>query len=139
MNRRLAGGDHSLNALVSRDGEGDVEWQDWLVEPSENADVRLGVAQEVDLRHRILTRAMDGLNPREREIITLRRLRENPATLEDLAQKFGISRERIRQIEVRAFEKLQKNVKIAAAQEGLLPDDLGATHSPARVLPATTH
>jgi RNA polymerase sigma-32 factor len=121
MNRRLAGGgDQSLNAPIAKDGEGDSEWQDWLVDPKEGADVRLGAEQELTRRHRLLTRAMDGLNAREREIITARRLNENPATLEDLSQQFGVSRERIRQIEVRAFEKLQKNIKFAAEREGLI-------------------
>ena len=121
MNRRLAGGDQSLNALVSKDSDGDTEWQDWLVEPADNADIRLGAAQERDHRHRLLARAMKGLNPRERDIITQRRLIDNPATLEDLSQRLGVSRERVRQIEVRAFEKLQQNIKRAAAAEGLLP------------------
>ena len=122
MNRRmLGGGDQSLNAPINRDGEGDGEWQDWLVDPIEGADVRLGAREEMTQRHRLLEHAMDGLNPRERDIITARRLDENPATLEDLSQKFGISRERVRQIEVRAFEKLQQNIKQAAEKEGLLP------------------
>jgi RNA polymerase sigma-32 factor len=119
MNRRLAGADRSLNAPTARDGEGDSEWQDWLVDPGEGVDVRLGAAQELENRQRLLTQAMGGLNPRERSIITARRLTENPETLEDLSQRFGISRERIRQIEVRAFEKLQKNIKMAAEREGL--------------------
>ena len=121
MNRRLAGGgDQSLNAPVSRDGEGDAEWQDWLVDPNEGADTRLGATQELERRHRLLTRAMDGLTARERDIISARRLKDNPATLEDLSQRFKVSRERIRQIEVRAFEKLQKNMKLEAEREGLL-------------------
>ncbi len=121
MNRRmLGGGDQSLNAPVRGDDEGGSEWQDWLVDKSEGADVVLGAAQETDKRHRLLTRAMQGLSPRERNIIEARRLEENPATLEDLSQRFGVSRERIRQIEVRAFEKLQKNIKQAAEKEGLL-------------------
>jgi RNA polymerase sigma-32 factor len=121
MNRRLAGGDQSLNAPVSRDDEGGGEWQDWLVDPGEAADTRLGAAQELQRRQRLLSNAMDGLNAREREIITARRLKETPATLEDLSQQYGVSRERIRQIEVRAFEKLQKNMKTAAEREGLVP------------------
>jgi RNA polymerase sigma-32 factor len=119
MNRRMLGSDQSLNAPVNRDGEGGEEWQDWLVDHAEGADIRLGAAQETEQRHRLLTKAMSGLNPREREIITARRLSEDPATLEDLSQKFGVSRERVRQIEVRAFEKLQKNIKRRAEQEGL--------------------
>lgn len=121
MNRRmLGGGDQSLNAPIRGDEEGGGEWQDWLVDKSEGADVVMGAAQETERRHRLLSRAMQGLNPRERDIIMARRLDENPATLEDLSQRFGVSRERIRQIEVRAFEKLQKNIKLAAEKEGLL-------------------
>ena len=121
MNRRLLGGDQSLNAPVSHDDEGGGEWQDWLVDSHEAQDVVLGNEQELDRRQRLLTSAMQGLNAREREIIVERRLKDNPATLEDLSQKYNISRERIRQIEVRAFEKLQKNMKTAAMREGLLP------------------
>jgi RNA polymerase sigma-32 factor len=120
MNRRLTGGDQSLNASVSRDGESTSEWQDWLVDPHEGVDVRMGDEQELVRRQRLLKRAMDGLSVRERAIITRRRLDENPATLEDLSQEYGVSRERVRQIEVRAFEKLQKNMRLAAEQEGLL-------------------
>lgn len=119
MNRRLTGGDQSLNAPVRMDGEG--EWQDWLVDPGESADVKIGETQERDHRHRLLMQAMEGLNPRERDIIVARRLTDNPATLEDLSQRYHVSRERIRQIEARAFEKLQKNIKLAAEREGLLP------------------
>lgn len=121
MNRRLLGADQSLNAPINREGEGDGEWQDWLVDPVETADQRMGAKQEMDNRHRLLTKAIEGLNAREREIIMQRRLTDNPVTLEDLSQRYGISRERVRQIEVRAFEKLQKNIKFAAEREGLLP------------------
>jgi len=121
MNRRLSGGDQSLNAPIRHDGEGDGEWQDWLVDQSESQDARMSAEQEMGNRHRLLTRAMNGLNPRERDIITARRLADTPETLEDLSQRFKVSRERIRQIEVRAFEKLQKNIKLAAGAEGLLP------------------
>ncbi len=120
MNRRMLGGDQSLNAPVSQDGEGTEEWQDWLVDQTEGVESRLGKEQESSQRRRLLLTAMDGLNQREREIITARRLSEEPATLEDLSQKFGVSRERVRQIEVRAFEKLQKNIKRTAEQEGLV-------------------
>lgn len=121
MNRRLAGGgDQSLNAPINRDGEGESEWQDWLIDKAESAETRLGAEQEMSRRHRLLTKAMQGLNQRERDIISARRLAEIPATLEDLSQRFGVSRERVRQIEVRAFEKLQRNMKIAAEKEGLL-------------------
>ncbi len=120
MNRRLAGGDQSLNAPVMRDGESASEWQDWLVDPNEGADTVMSAAQEMERRQRLLQKAMGGLNSRERAIIARRRLEENPATLEDLSQEYGVSRERVRQIEVRAFEKLQKNMRRAAEQEGLL-------------------
>ena len=122
MNRRLSGGDQSLNApRMMHDGEAGDEWQDWLAEPEDNAEVRLGAAEEMGQRQRLLTEAMEGLSPRERDIIIARRLKDNPATLEDLSQKLGVSRERVRQIEARAFEKLQKQMKIAAERQGLLP------------------
>ena len=92
MNRRLSGGDQSLNTPIRSDGEGDGEWQDWLVDQSESQDVRMGAEQELERRHRLLTRAMKGLSPREQQIITARRLSENPVTLEDLSQSFGVSR-----------------------------------------------
>ncbi len=111
MNRRMIGADQSLNAPISRGEEGGEEWQDWLVDESESADVRLGAAQELERRQHLLAEAMEGLNPRERDILIARRLKENPETLEDLSQRLGVSRERVRQIEVRAFEKLQKNIK----------------------------
>lgn len=119
MNRRLIGGDQSLNAPIRMDGEG--EWQDWLVDETDNQETRMGASQELQRRQRLLTHAMKGLNPREREIIVARRLTDNPATLEDLSAKYKVSRERVRQIEVRAFEKLQENIKRAAVKEGLLP------------------
>ena len=121
MNRRLTGGDQSLNAQIGKDGEGGDEWQDWLVDTAEPADVRMGAEEELSQRQKLLSNAMQGLNPRERDIIIARRLSENPATLEDLSQRMNVSRERIRQIEVRAFEKLQHNMKIAAERQGLLP------------------
>jgi RNA polymerase sigma-32 factor len=120
MNRRLAGGDQSLNMQISKDGEGGDEWQDWLVDSTEPADVSMSDKQELNNRQRLLAQAMEGLSPRERDIIIARRLSEAPATLEDLSQRLGVSRERVRQIEVRAFEKLQHNIKIEAEREGLL-------------------
>ena len=118
MNRRLAAPDHSLNATVRQDSEG--EWQDWLVDESESQETRLGERQELGLRRDLLEKAMTHLNDRERHILTERRLRENPTTLEDLSQQYGISRERVRQIEVRAFEKLQKAIKAAAVERRLV-------------------
>ena len=121
MNRRLSGGDSSLNAPVRADGDGAGEWQDWLVDPALNQETALADEEELSRRNRLLTRAMESLNGRERDIIAARRLTDHPATLDDLSHRFGVSRERVRQIEARAFEKLQKNIMHAAEQEGLLP------------------
>ena len=118
MNRRLASPDHSLNAPLRSDSEG--EWQDWLVDESESQETRLADRQELGLRRDLLEKAMTHLNDRERHILTERRLRDNPTTLEDLSQQYGISRERVRQIEVRAFEKLQKAIKTAAVERRLV-------------------
>jgi RNA polymerase sigma-32 factor len=117
MNRRLAGQDHSLNAPLKIDGEG--EWQDWLVDESQNQEQVFADDEELQKRRRLLTVGMEVLNDRERHILTERRLRDDPVTLEGLSQEFGISRERVRQIEVRAFEKLQKSIKKTAMQEKL--------------------
>jgi len=114
MNRRLASPDHSLNAPLQIDGDG--EWQDWLVDESDNQEETLGDREELESRRALLSHAMEALNERERHILVERRLSENPKTLEDLSQEYGISRERVRQIEVRAFEKLQKSVRNAAAE-----------------------
>jgi RNA polymerase sigma-32 factor len=121
MNRRLGGPDHSLNAPVRADGDGSSEWQDWLVDDEEDHETTLGDMEELGLRRDLLTSAMSRLTPRERDIIAERRLRDDPTTLEDLAQKYGVSRERVRQIEVRAFDKLQKFIKTSAAERKLLP------------------
>jgi len=115
MNRRLGAPDHSLNAPLRIDGEG--EWQDWLVDETPDQETTLGDREELGKRRAMLAQAMTGLNERERDILFERRLREDPTTLEDLSRKYGISRERVRQIEVRAFEKLQKGVRGAAALE----------------------
>jgi RNA polymerase sigma-32 factor len=117
MNRRLGSPDHSLNAPLRQDGDG--EWQDWLVDEGENQESRLADSEELTQRRQLLQEAMGALNARERHILTERRLKENPTTLEDLSQEYGISRERVRQIEVRAFEKLQKAMR-NAAKEGRL-------------------
>lgn len=109
MNRRLSGPDSSLNAPVRMDGDG--EWQDWLEDDRDSQEDQLGEFQELIRRRELLSGAMKGLSERERMILTQRRLQDSPATLENLSQSFGISRERVRQIEVRAFEKLQKSVK----------------------------
>jgi len=115
MNRRLASPDHSLNAPLRTDSEG--EWQDWLVDESDSQETRLGERQELGLRRDLLEKAMTHLNDRERHILTERRLRDNPTTLEELSQQYGISRERVRQIEVRAFEKLQQQMKKALTEK----------------------
>ena len=114
MNRRLAAPDNSLNAPLRSDSEG--EWQDWLVDESPDQEDRLGERQELGLRRDLLREAMKLLTGRERDILVERRLKDEPATLEDLSEKYGISRERVRQIEVRAFEKLQKTIKSKAIQ-----------------------
>ncbi|MGH6982201.1 MAG: RNA polymerase factor sigma-32, partial [Stellaceae bacterium] len=121
MNRRLAGPDHSLNAPLRADADGGSEWQDWLQDDSDDQEETLGEMEELGLRRDLLNSAMSYLTPRERDILQERRLRDEPATLEDLAQKYGVSRERVRQIEVRAFDKLQAQMKLAAQERKLLP------------------
>lgn len=112
MNRRMSGPDSSLNAPLRADSEG--EWQDWLVDDSDNQETILADQEEMNQRRKMLLDAMEVLNERERKILAARRLQEDPQTLEELSQEYGISRERVRQIEVRAFEKLQKAMKSAA-------------------------
>jgi RNA polymerase sigma-32 factor len=115
MNRRIGNPDTSLNAPLREEGEG--EWQDWLVDQDEGQEVRLAGAEELSTRRQLLAGAMRALSERERQIVSERRLKEHPTTLEHLSQRFGISRERVRQIEVRAFEKLQKSVKNAVIEQ----------------------
>jgi RNA polymerase sigma-32 factor len=114
MNRRLAAPDNSLNAPVRADSEG--EWQDWLVDDSENQEVVLADREELTGRRALLDVALKTLNERERHILIERRLKDNPTTLEELSQQYNISRERVRQIEVRAFEKLQKSMRNQVAE-----------------------
>ncbi|GAN55517.1 RNA polymerase sigma factor RpoH [Tanticharoenia sakaeratensis] len=114
MNRRLAAPDHSLNAPLRVDGEG--EWQDWLVDEHENQEEAFAESEEFSGRKALLTEALETLNPRERNILTERRLKDEPSTLEDLSHHYGVSRERVRQIEARAFEKLQKAMAASVAQ-----------------------
>ncbi len=109
MNRRL-GGDASLNAPIRDDGDSG-EWQDWLADNSESQETVMAEHEELDNRRQALTSALEVLNERERRIFQARRLADEPVTLEELAEEFGVSRERVRQIEVRAFEKIQKAVK----------------------------
>jgi RNA polymerase sigma-32 factor len=120
MNRRLSGGDASLNAMIGGDGDGVSEWQDWLED--EDADQAGDYAEkdEMQTRMAMLTEAMDVLNDREKDILTQRRLLDETVTLEDLSEQYGVSRERIRQIEVRAFEKLQKRMTDLARERGML-------------------
>src|SRR5471030_1438212 len=117
MNRRLAAPDHSLNAPVRQDSEG--EWQDWLVDESETQETAIADREELTGRKALLTGALKSLNERERHILIERRLKDNPTTLEDLSQQYNRSRERVRQIEVRAFEKLQKAMKAQIAERRL--------------------
>ena len=119
MNRRMSGGDHSLNAQVNTEGES-AEWQDWLVDDRDTQDVQFAEAEEYDVRRKLMFEAMKDLNEREIAIIQARRLNDSPETLEDLSQRFGISRERVRQIEVRAFEKLQLAVREKATELNLI-------------------
>ncbi|HHK73889.1 MAG TPA: RNA polymerase factor sigma-32, partial [Rhizobiales bacterium] len=113
MNRRL-NGDASLNAPLRADADG--EWQDWLVEEGVNQEDELAESEELGQRRKMLSNAMKGLNEREQKIFTARRLSEDTKTLEQLSQEFGVSRERIRQIEVRAFEKVQAAVQKEAKE-----------------------
>ena len=115
MNRRIGNPDTSLNAPLREEGDG--EWQDWLIDRDEGQEVRLANSEEVHGRRCLLAGAMTGLSERERQILSERRLKDNPTTLEHLSQRYGISRERVRQIEVRAFEKLQKSVKNAVIEQ----------------------
>ncbi|KPF61858.1 RNA polymerase subunit sigma-70 [alpha proteobacterium AAP81b] len=120
MNRRMSmGGDTSLNAPLREEGEG--EWQDWLADTGPLQDEMVADAQERDQRHELLGQAMTALNDREKHILTQRRLVDDPETLEELSQQYGISRERVRQIEVRAFEKLSKAMHGLATERQLLP------------------
>ena len=119
MNRRLLGKEKSLNAPI-KDEDG-AEWQDWLVDEKIDQELKLSHQQEFDQRKNLMHDSMNILNQREREILTARRLSEDVATLEDLSKKYKISRERVRQIETKAFEKLQKAMLNAAKANNLLP------------------
>ena len=120
MNRRLSGGDASLNAMVGNDGDGGTEWQDWLEDEDSDQAGDYAERDEMDARRALLMQAMAVLNDREKEILVQRRLAETPVTLEELSESFGVSRERIRQIEVRAFEKLQDRMRELARGKGML-------------------
>ena len=117
MNRRMSGSDHSLNAPLRADADG--EWIDWLADDGDSQEIQLAESEEYSKRCDLMNNALVILNERERHILTERRLQDEPSTLEELSKVYGISRERVRQIEVRAFEKLQKAVRNAAIDENL--------------------
>ncbi len=120
MNRRLGGGDASLNATVGSDGETTTQWQDWLEDTDANQAEQYAERDELESRRELLMEAMDVLNDREKDILMQRRLKDQPVTLEELSGQYDVSRERIRQIEVRAFEKLQKRMQALAREKGML-------------------
>jgi RNA polymerase sigma-32 factor len=120
MNRRMSGGDASLNATVGMDGEGTSQWQDWLEDEDADQAGDYAESEELEARRTMLTRAMDVLNDREKDILIQRRLQDEPITLEALSGQYDVSRERIRQIEVRAFEKLQSRMRELAKEKGML-------------------
>jgi RNA polymerase sigma-32 factor len=122
MNRRLSGGDASLNAMISADGESSMEWQDWLEDEDADQASDYELKDELSLRRDMLNSAMHGLNERERDILTQRRLVDEVQTLEELSETYGVSRERVRQIEVRAFEKLQEKMREMALEKGILSE-----------------
>jgi RNA polymerase sigma-32 factor len=121
MNRRLSGGDASLNAQVgAADGDGGTQWQDWLEDEDADQAEAYAESDELETRRAMLVAAMDVLNEREKDILMQRRLRDDPVTLEELSSQYEVSRERIRQIEVRAFEKLQDRMRILARDKGMV-------------------
>jgi RNA polymerase sigma-32 factor len=120
MNRRLSGGDASLNATVGSDGEGTTQWQDWLEDEDSDQAGDYEARDEFDTRMNLLHQAMSALNDREKDVLMKRRLSETPITLEELSESYGVSRERIRQIEVRAFEKLQERMRSLAVGKGMV-------------------
>ncbi len=120
MNRRLSGGDASLNATVGSDGDSTSQWQDWLEDEDADQASAYAESEELDARRAMLMSAMDALNEREKDILIHRRLQDAPVTLEELSERYDVSRERIRQIEVRAFEKLQTRMRELAREKGML-------------------
>ncbi len=119
MNRRLSGGDASLNATVGMDGDSSTQWQDWLEDEDADQAEQYAERDELETRRSLLMQAMDVLNDREKDILIQRRLQDTPVTLEELSSQYDVSRERIRQIEVRAFEKLQDRMRILARDKGI--------------------
>ena len=120
MNRRLSGGDASLNAMISADGESSMEWQDWLEDEDADQAADYEFQDELSMRRDMLNSAMSGLNDREKDILTQRRLVDEIKTLEELSENYGVSRERVRQIEVRAFEKIQEKMRDMALEKGMI-------------------
>ena len=120
MNRRMLGGDHSLNSQINRQDGEEAEWQDMLTDERDNQETQYANHQEKNIRNKMMLEALDYLKPREKDIIIKRRLTDNPKTLEELSQEYKVSRERIRQIETRAFEKLQTAVKSKAKELKLI-------------------
>jgi RNA polymerase sigma-32 factor len=119
MNRRLSGSDASLNATVGSDGDSSTQWQDWLEDEDSDQAQHYAEKDELDARRALLVQAMSVLNDREKDVLMQRRLSEDPVTLEELSESYGVSRERIRQIEVRAFEKLQAKMRELAKGKGM--------------------
>ncbi len=122
MNRRMAGSDASLNATISNDSDSSAQWQDWLEDEEANQADDYAEKNELETRRALLAQAMDVLNDREKDILTQRRLQDQPVTLEELSGVYDVSRERIRQIEVRAFDKLQKRMTELATDKGMIAD-----------------
>jgi RNA polymerase sigma-32 factor len=120
MNRRLSGGDASLNVTVGSDGEGSTQWQDWLEDEDSDQAGDYAEKDELDTRREMMVEAMSVLNDREKDVLVQRRLSDVPVTLEQLSESYGVSRERIRQIEVRAFEKLQGKMRDLAREKGMV-------------------
>jgi RNA polymerase sigma-32 factor len=120
MNRRMSGGDASLNATVGSDGDSTMQWQDWLEDEDADQAADYEARDEMTARRELLAEAMEVLNDREKDILTQRRLSEETVTLEDLSAAYDVSRERIRQIEVRAFEKLQTRMRELAQEKGMM-------------------
>lgn len=133
MNRRMAGGDRSLNAPLRADGESGAEWIDWLASEEDDQEEAFAAAEEESRRRDMLAAAMTGLNDREKAIFAARRLRDEPRTLEELSRAWGVSRERVRQIEVRAFEKVRAAARDMVAREA---EAAAAARQAARALPA---
>ena len=133
MNRRMAGGDRSLNAPLRADGDGGAEWIDWLASEDDDQEEAFAAAEEESRRRDMLAEAMTGLNDREKAIFAARRLRDEPRTLEELSRVWGVSRERVRQIEVRAFEKVRAAARETVAREAAAA---AAARRAARALPA---